>query len=206
MTNDDSMRFNDLYCSLSEADKTLLKNVTIRLLKVNYLLRINNERLYSFVANNKEIITLFFEYMNFEFKLREDKELIYIKSNDESLISNINKNETLALLVLRLLYQNKIEEVSLIDEVEITIKEFQNELFAINFDSNNNDRVRRSTINEMLKIFKQHNIIYYKGDLALDDTIITIYPSIEVAMDFKEISEILTRIKLLQSTEDILDD
>lgn len=205
MTNSESIRFNELYCLLSESEKTMMKNVTIKLLKVNFLLRITNKEMYSFIINHKELLSLFFEYMNFDFNIREDKELVYIKSNDDTLISNITKNETLALLVLRLIYQKKIDEVSLADEVETTIAELQNQLFSFNFDSQNNDRVKRSTLREMLQIFKQHNIIYYKDDLALDDTVITIYPSIEVAMDFKEINEILTRIELLKGGDDIDD-
>lgn len=205
MTNSESTRFNELYCLLSESEKTMMKNVTIKLLKVNFLLRITNKEMYSFIINHKELLSLFFEYMNFDFNIREDKELVYIKSNDDTLISNITKNETLALLVLRLIYQKKIDEVSLADEVETTIAELQNQLFSFNFDSQNNDRVKRSTLREMLQIFKQHNIIYYKDDLALDDTVITIYPSIEVAMDFKEINEILTRIELLKGGDDIDD-
>lgn len=205
MTNSESTRFNELYCLLSESEKTMMKNVTIKLLKVNFLLRITNKEMYSFIINHKELLSLFFEYMNFDFNIREDKELVYIKSNDDTLISNITKNETLALLVLRLIYQKKIDEVSLADEVETTIAELQNQLFSFNFDSQNNDRVKRSTLREMLQIFKQHNIIYYKDDLALEDTVITIYPSIEVAMDFKEINEILTRIELLKGGDDIDD-
>ena len=205
MTNSESTRFNELYCLLTESEKTMMKNVTIKLLKVNFLLRITNKEIYSFIINHKELLSLFFEYMNFDFNIREDKELVYIKSNDDTLISNITKNETLALLVLRLIYQKKIDEVSLADEVETTIAELQNQLFSFNFDSQNNDRVKRSTLRDMLQIFKQHNIIYYKDDLALDDTVITIYPSIEVAMDFKEINEILTRIELLKGGDDIDD-
>ena len=205
MTNSESTRFNELYCLLTESEKTMMKNVTIKLLKVNFLLRRTNKEIYSFIMNHKELLSLFFEYMNFDFNIREDKELVYIKSNDDTLISNITKNETLALLVLRLIYQKKMDEVSLADEVETTIAELQNQLFSFNFDSQNNDRVKRSTLREMLQIFKQHNIIYYKDDLALDDTVITIYPSIEVAMDFKEINEILTRIELLKGGDDIDD-
>ena len=205
MTNVESMRFNELYCSLSEAEKTMMKNVTIKLLKVNFLLRKTNKEMYSYINNHKELLSLFFEYMNFDFNIREDKELVYIKSNDESLISNISKNETLALLVLRILYQKKVDEVSLADEVEITIAELQNELFSISFEQQANDRVKRNTLREMLLIFKQHNIIYYKDDLAFDDTIITIYPSIEVAMDFKDINEVLTRYELLKGGDDLDD-
>lgn len=205
MTNIESTHFNDLYCGLSDAEKILMKNITIKLLKVNFLLRTINSDMYSFIINHKELFILFFDYMNFDFIIREDKELAYIKSNNETLISNINKNETLCLLVLRLLYQKKIDEVSLADEIEISVKELQDQLFAVNFESLSNDRVKKSTLNDMLKIFKQHNIVYYSGDLSLDETKIIIYPSIEVAMDFKKMDEVLTRLELLKGGEDIDD-
>jgi hypothetical protein len=70
------------------------------MLKVNFLLRTTDNDKYMFIINHKELLALFFEYMNFDFIIREDKELAYIKSNDDSLINRINKNETLCLLVL----------------------------------------------------------------------------------------------------------
>lgn len=202
MTNMDSNRFNSLYCSLSENEKNRFKDITIKLLKVNFLLRLNNNDNYLFIINHKELLSLFFEYINFEFNIREDKELAYIKSNDDTLINRINKNETLCLLVLRLLYQEKLDIVSLSDQIEITIKELQDKLFSVGFDNQNNDRVKKSTLIEMLKTFKQHNIIYYNGDLSLDNTTIEIYPSIEVAMDFKQMNEVITRFEMLKGGED----
>ena len=51
MTNSESTRFNELYCLLTESEKTMMKNVTIKLLKVNFLLR-----RYSLVKNENSWI------------------------------------------------------------------------------------------------------------------------------------------------------
>lgn len=204
MTNLESTEFNRLYCELSEKDKETFKDITIRLLKVNFLLRKLNQPMYLYILSHKEMFSLFFEYINFDFILREDKELAYIKSNDEKLSKNLNRNETLCLLVLRLLYQKKIDEVSLSDDIEITIKELQNQLFAVGFDGASNDRVKKSTLNDMLRVFKQHNIVYYsEKDIIMDNSIIQIYPSIEVAMDFKEMTEVVNRLDMLKGGEEI---
>ena len=86
---------------------------------------------------------------------------------------------------------------------EITIKELQDQLFAIGFEGAANDRVKKSTLNELLRVFKQHNIIYYsEKDISLDNSCITIYPSIEVAMDFKDLSEIVSRLDSLKGGDD----
>ena len=202
MTNLESAEFNQLYCELSSKDKDIFKDITIRLLKVNFLLRRINSEMYLFILSHKDMFILFFQYINFDFIVREDKELAYIKSNDEKLSKNLTKNETICLLVLRLLYQRKIDEVSLSNDIEITIKELQDQLFAVGFDSNN-DRVKKSILNDMLRTFKQHNIEYYNDqDTNLDNTIITIYPSIEVAMDFKEMEQILIRLESLSNGEE----
>lgn len=202
MTNLESAEFNQLYCELSSKDKDIFKDITIRLLKVNFLLRRINSEMYLFILSHKDMFILFFQYINFDFIVRDDKELAYIKSNDEKLSKNLTKNETICLLVLRLLYQRKIDEVSLSNDIEITIKELQDQLFAVGFDSNN-DRVKKSILNDMLRTFKQHNIVYYNDqDTNLDNTIITIYPSIEVAMDFKEMEQILIRLESLSNGEE----
>jgi hypothetical protein len=175
------------------------------MLRVNFILRVNDNDKYIFIINNRELFHLFFMYLNFDFLLREDKELAYIKSNDDMAISKINKNETLCLLVLRLLYQNKMDTISLSDNIEITVKELQEKLFSVGFENNSNERVKKSTLSEMLRVFKRHSIIYYNGDLNMDDTVIIIYPSIEVAMDFKMMDEILTRLDSLKGGEESYD-
>ncbi len=203
MTNLESTEFNRLYCELSDRDKGIFKDITIRLLKVNFLLRKINSDMYLFILSHKEMLSLFFEYINFDFILREDKELAYIKSNDEKLSKNLNKNETLCLLVLRLLYQKKIDEISLSNEIEITIKELQDQLFAVGFEGAANDRVKKVTLNEMLRIFKRHNIVFYnEKEIIFDNAVIQIYPSIEVAMDFKEMAEIVNRLDMLKGGEE----
>ncbi|MCH5180173.1 MAG: DUF4194 domain-containing protein [Erysipelotrichales bacterium] len=198
MNNIDSTRFNELYCGLTENEKTTFKTFTIRMLKVNFMLQKTNNDLYIFALTHKELLSLFFEYISFDFNIRDDKGLIYIKTSDETVISRINKNETLCLLILRLVYQEKMEEVSLSDEVQITVKDLQDKLFAVGFESQSNDRVKKSTLSDMLKIFKQHNIVYYSEDLSLDNTRIEIYPSIEVTMDFKQLEEISNRLEMLK--------
>ena len=41
MTNLESTEFNRLYCKLSERDKGIFKDITIRLLKVNFFIEKN---------------------------------------------------------------------------------------------------------------------------------------------------------------------
>lgn len=201
MTNLDSTQFNRLFCELSEKDKEIFKNVTIKMLKVNFLLRTTNGDMYKFILNHKELMELFFKYLNFDFNLREDKDLAYIKTRDETVVNRIYKNETLCLLILRILYQEKLDQVTLADEIEVTVQELQDKLFAVGFEGQYNERVKKSTLTEMLKIFKAHNIVYYKDDLALDKTTITIYPSIEVAMNFREMAEVVNRLEMLKAGE-----
>ena len=67
MTNLDSTNFNRLYCELSDRDKNTFKDIVIRLLKVNFLLRKINSETYSFILSHKEMFYLFFQYLNFDF-------------------------------------------------------------------------------------------------------------------------------------------
>lgn len=203
MTNADSQEFNRLYCQLTDIEKERFKNITNKLLQVNFLLKEHLKDAYLFVLTRSDLFILFFRYLNFDFIVRKDKELVYIKSETERLSKNLTKNETLCILVLRLLYQHKYEEVTLADDIEITVKELQDQLFAVGFAEGTSDRVRKSTLNDMLKVFKRYNIVSYEEKkIAFDDTIITIYPSIEVAVDFKTLTEVTSRLESLKGGED----
>lgn len=204
MTNRECNEFNNLYCSLSEEEKRMFSDVTMKLLKVNFILKVTSAEIYMFICNNKEVLSYFFSFMNFDFIVRQDKELAYIKSFDDKSISKINKNETICLLTLRLLYQEKLSEVSLSDDVEVTVNELQDKFFSVGFNGVA-EKVKKTMFADMLRTFKQHNIIYYRDDLSLDNTRILIYPSIEVVMDFKEIDEVIKKLESFEGGDDIYD-
>ena len=202
MNSIDSNEFNRLYCRLSDKEKDDFKYIVLDLFKVNFLLEKKKRDKYLFILSHKELFRLYFSYIDIEFIIREDKELAYIKSLDSNLSRNLSKNETICLLVLRLLYQEKIEEVSLSDEIEIKVIDLQNKLYAVRFEQNQTDRVKKSTLIEMLQVFKAHDLIYYKNDdLKYDNSTIVIYPSIEVATDFREMTDILNRLESLDRGE-----
>ena len=204
MTNRECNEFNSLYCALSEEGKRFFSEVTMKLLKLNFILKVNNAEAYMFICNNVDILNHFFSFMNFEFIHRADKDLAYIKAIDGKPISKLNKNETICLLTLRLLYQEKSSEVSLSDDIEVTVKELQDKLFSVGFNGVS-EKIKKTLFSDMLRTFKQHNIIYYKDDFSLDDNRIIIYPSIEVVMDFKEIDEVITKIESFEGGEDNYD-
>ena len=202
MNNIDSNEFNRLYCRLSDKEKDDFKYIVLDLFKVNFLLEKKKRDKYLFILSHKELFRLYFSYIDIEFIIREDKELAYIKSLDSNLSRILSKNETICLLVLRLLYQEKIEEVSLSDEIEIKVIDLQNQLYAVRFEQNQTERVKKSTLIEMLQVFKAHDLIYYKNDdLKYDNSTIVIYPSIEVATDFREMTDILNRLESLDRGE-----
>ena len=202
MNNIDSNEFNRLYCRLSDKEKDDFKYIVLDLFKVNFLLEKKKRDKYLFILSHKELFRLYFSYIDIEFIIREDKELAYIKSLDSNLSRILSKNETICLLVLRLLYQEKIEEVSLSDEIEIKVIDLQNKLYAVRFEQNQTERVKKSTLIEMLQVFKAHDLIYYKNDdLKYDNSTIVIYPSIEVATDFREMTDILNRLESLDRGE-----
>ena len=196
--------FNRLYNALTDNERDKFSIIALKLIKVNFLLRIKNLDYYLFILQHKELFRLYFDFINFELYVREDKEVIYIKNDNTKLGKNLTKNETLCLLVLRLLYEEKLKEVSLSNDIEVSATELQNKLYATTFDQSNNDRVKKTNLDNMLKVFRLHDIIDYKSkDLGFDNTIITIYPSIEVAMDFKEISDVINRLELLSGDGDL---
>lgn len=194
MTNNQSNEFNNLYVALTDKEKDMFSDITLRLIKVNFIIKERLEDQYMFILTNKELFKLFFMYMNFDFYLLEHKELAYIKT--ESSINRISANETKYLLVLRLLYQLRVVDTSVLTN-EIKVSEFKEkltDLFNIIIKNNNE-------LNTTLRYFKAHNIIYYKKELN-DDDFIKIYPSIEFVFDFRKFDEILIKIESFKGGDD----
>ena len=105
----------------------------------------------------------------------------------------LNRIGSIILLILRLLYHQKLHDISLDSGIIVTIKDIQDKYEHLNIDGE--ERIKKSDLEETLKILKKHNIINYKGqDYTNDDFLITIYSTISFVIDIKTLEELHNKI------------
>lgn len=203
MTDLENKGFSNDYSDLTTDKRNEFSKIVRKLLNVNFIVKALNPTEYQFIHQNVSLFTIFFKYMDFDFYLDTTREIAYYKTTDDNIGSRLNKNETIILLVLRKLYQVKLEEVSLDNEIYITTNELHAMLSSVGYAEMAKEKAKISVLMDALRKFRNHGLIDFKAkDIMVNEGYITIYSSIEVATDFKDLVEITSRLDALSKAGD----
>ncbi|WP_308698772.1 DUF4194 domain-containing protein, partial [uncultured Thomasclavelia sp.] len=96
-------------------------------------------------------------------------------------------NESLVLLLLRRCYYQKMQEISLLDNITITLEELHD---AISETGIVDRRLNKGELKEIFRVLKRYNIIDLSSNSLEDNTIIIIYPTILYVLPIERIEEI----------------
>jgi hypothetical protein len=182
---------------LGEQDRTLFAKSLQTLLSSTFIMRqLDKENeLYRFVISN---FTLFEEYLSFAgWHVRKDEgKGIVACSGPASATISLNLEETLSLLVFRLLYEEKQHEIALHSEILVKQFEFHEKYKVLTGRMLNKTRMR-----EILHRFKILKLILATGEETEPETLIILYPSLAFILDSDAIDEVYQKIQQLVHTE-----
>lgn len=187
------------YQELNIREKEDFKRVCNYLLSHSLLTRYkeNNKKDYYFVENNILAINEYFEILGFEVELNRN-----LKS--AQLINKFGRNklqfvlfESITLLILRILYQEKMQDLSLSEHVVIEVEELQNKFIALGFKDRLMDK---TSLKGTLGKFKRFNIIEtLDRDVTLGDSRVIIYPTIQMLVRSENIDIIYEKLQSYKS-------
>lgn len=194
---------NHEYNKLLESELETFQLTVKEMIKTGFIVRgieSRYDKFFEFIFKYQNLFYLFFKIIGFEFYERRDKQVFYIKDQDDSFVSYINKNDAIILLALRSLYEEQKETVTMHDLISIKYSHLNQKLVDINFEHVTKERAQVTYVRNSLRLFRDHNIIRFDSKLE-DDSYINIYPSIELILDFNEMEEIINRIRSLITGE-----
>src|SRR5690606_10079596 len=104
----------------------------------------------------------------------------------------LKKEESILLLVVRMIYQQKMNVVTLDENVEIFLSDIHDELARIGYLDNK--RMTKDKLKPSLQLLKNYNIIDYMDRNLRDDARIKIYPTILFVVNVDSIKDILDHL------------
>src|SRR5690554_3366555 len=187
-------KLSEEFVVLKESEKLVFSRIVNKLLQVNFITRkkIADVNDYRFILAYKELFDAYFSLSDFELNIERHEEVVYIKN-----ISNFNhfrlkKAESVLLLIIRMLYQAKMDVVTLDENVEIYLSEIHDELTKVGYLDNK--RMTKETLKPSLQLLRNYNIIDYMDRKLNDDARIKIYPTILFVVRTDTIKELLDQI------------
>ncbi|MCH4891155.1 DUF4194 domain-containing protein [Acidaminobacter sp. JC074] len=192
------MMFDIYYDKLSVKDKEEFKKVVNKLLLQNYVLRdvyVEKDKImrsnydYRFIERNKSMIENYLDYSGWQLSLDNKYGVAYVTNVFEYNKVTFNKISTIFLLVLRLIYDEEREKLSLKSEVVITVHDLINRMLSVGVFKRKPSAKDIETV--LRKLSKFRVIDKGAGIWSSAETKLIIYPTILFILTDAKINELL---------------
>ncbi len=194
MTEQYATNFYDQYLILNEKDKKLFSKLANKLLGLNFITYFKETDTddYYFITNHFNLFQNYFYLMENELIYDSTNKVIVLQNKENYNHLNLKLNESIVLLILRLLYDELMREISLNDKIIINLETIHEKLFTVGFRDH---RICKTELRQILALFKRYNLIEIMDyDFSDDMSRICLYPSILYAVNTEDINEIYNKL------------
>ncbi|WP_162523627.1 DUF4194 domain-containing protein [Calorimonas adulescens] len=186
------------YENMSQEEKNTFTRVVNKLLSACYINKRSDEdrRDYYFIERNERGISEYLMMGGWELMSDENNYVYYVRNRFGYNHVNLTLDESIILLILRLIYEEKRREISLAQNVVITIGEVQERYMGLGLK----DRpINKANLRDAVSIFKRFNIIdNLDQDIFDPECRLIVYPSILSAVRAEDIKAVYDRISSYQ--------
>ncbi|MBQ6024030.1 MAG: DUF4194 domain-containing protein [Lachnospiraceae bacterium] len=181
--------FETIYQSVAMKEK--FRIAANKLLNQCFILkrRDDTKKDYSFVRENRELFSAYFELLGYELKINEDQGVIGLVNQFGTGRIELSKYDSILLLIIRLLYVEKRKELSTSSEdVTVLMEEIREKYAMLKIKAK--PVLDKGMERGMVRLFRRYNIIQnIDTDVSQADTRIVIYPSVIMAVPVENINE-----------------
>jgi hypothetical protein len=109
----------------------------------------------------------------------------------------LRRDESLVLLILRLLYHEKMKETSLNDNIVISVSDIHEKYDYLEIKR----KLNKTDLVSALRLFRRYNLIEVTGDLSTSSCKVVILPTILMAIKSEDITTVFNTINKIASEE-----
>ena len=175
----------------SVAQKEKFRIAANKLLNQSFLLKKKEDtkKDYMFVKQNLEMFVTYFDLLGYDVKVNEDQGVIGLVNQFGTGRLDLNKYESILLLILRLLYIEKRKELATFsEEVTIIMEEIREKYAMLKIKAK--PQLDKGMERNFVKLFRRYNLIQnLDTDVNQADARIIIYPSIVMAVTVENVND-----------------
>lgn len=193
------------YSELTDTKKAEFSRVANKILAVNYLTNAKEKdrKDYYFIIMYLRLFKAYFSILDYEVAHHEYDGVISVRNMQKYNHFQFKKLESIMLLLLRKIYSQKMQELSLHKQITATMEEVLGELDAIGVLERG---INKTEIKEMFQLFKRYNICELEGNLDEETVIIILYPTILYIVAIEEIDAIDKELKKYERGGEVVDE
>jgi hypothetical protein len=189
------MNVTERYTNFTSSQKEDFRRIVNRLLSIGFLTKKKeeNKRDYYFVENHREVFINYFNIAGWELEIDETFGVIHLVNTQNMNRHQFKLYESIVLLIIRILYYEKMQELSLAENVVITVDEIHQRFSALKLRSKPIDK---TTLKNVVRLFKKFSILDpLDSDISLGDARIIVYPTILLAVKVDDIRKVYEKLE-----------
>lgn len=182
------------YERLSAAEKEQFTRLVNRLLSQNFIVKNkeDNRKEYYFIQRHHDLFREYFRVGGWNLVADSAAGVFYLHSREGYNRLQLKMEESIILLILRLLYEEKRGEVKLIEDTVIRVGEIQERYRALKIKKKPIDK---TVLRETLGLMKRFNLLdNIDGEMASPECRLVIYPSILYSVKVEDIRMIFDKL------------
>ncbi|MCD8021048.1 MAG: DUF4194 domain-containing protein [Clostridiales bacterium] len=194
----------DLFEGMLEKDKDRFRRVCNKLMSVCFIIRQNESTKadYYFILRMKDVFERYLDILGYTLEINEDYGVVQLVNRENYNHLHLRLYDSIILLILRILYDEKKRELSLTDVV-VNLGDIQEKYVSLKIRSK---QIDKTTMNNALHIFRRYNLIELLDREPLqEDSRVIIYDSILMAVradDIRRVHELLAKYRKGDNAED----
>lgn len=185
----------DLFEGMLQKDRDEFRRVCNKLMSICFIVRRNEATKsdFYFIQRWKTVFERYLDVLGYTLEINEEYGVIQLVNRENYNHWNLRLNDSIILLILRILYDEKKRELSLTDVV-VNLGDIQEKYISLKIREK---QIDKTTMNNALRLFKRFNLVeLLDRDLMQEESRVIIYDSILMAVRVEDIKRVNDMIAL----------
>jgi len=188
------LTFFNHFQKLTETEKEKFARICNKILDKNFLIRQKDpdREDYFFVVGHLTLFQNYFALMDYMVTHYEADQIIALSTEANRNRARLKRNDTVLLLVLRLLYQKKSKEATQLNQILVSVKDIQEELDRTSLFKG---KIPKTELQTTMRLLKSYSLVdFQSSSLINDDTRVEIYPSLLRIVNIDDMTKLETQL------------
>ena len=183
----------ELFEGMLQKDKDEFRRVCNKLMSICFICKQNEDTKsdYYFILRQKAVFLRYFDVLGYTLEINEEYCVIQLVNRENYNHVHLKLYDSIILLILRILYDEKKRELSLTDVV-INVGDIQEKYLSLKIREK---QIDKTTMANALRTFRRYNLVaLLDKDLTKEEARIVIYDTVLMAIrveDIKRVSDLI---------------
>ena len=157
----------------------------------------DNKENYYFLMSYKEVFDEFFKILGYEIVLDTTTGSVMLEGASASNTLKLKRDESIILLILRLLYHEKAKDTSLNDNIICSVADIHEKYDYLQIKR----KLNKTDLVSSMRLFRKYNLVEITGDITTSTCRVVILPTILMAIKSEDVTSVYQTIMHIANEE-----